>query len=182
MSTTIVTEIPVGTTYVADQLHSSVGFSVRHMAVGTFRGAFGSFDATLTQTESGLELAGTVDVASVDINDENLNAHLQSPDFFDAERAPQLLFRSVEIRRNGEELTLVGDLTIKGKTQRVEATGTIAGPAADPYGGERVGVELETAIDRTAFGLEWNAPLPGGSGFVLGNDVKLLVHLELVKA
>lgn len=169
------TLLPSGT-WTVDAVHSSVGFSVKHMVVANFRGGFGTFDVTL---EDG-ELRGTADVASVDVSEPNLNGHLLSPDFFDAERHPQLSFRSTGIRADGDALDIDGELTIRGVTRPVTITGRVDGPATHAFdGSERIGLELETVIDRTAFGLDWNAPLPSG-GFAVGNDVKLKAELELV--
>jgi polyisoprenoid-binding protein YceI len=169
------TDLPTGTWQV-DPVHSTVAFAVKHMLVANFRGGFDTFDVTLD--ENGLR--GTVDVASVDVSEPNLNGHLLAPDFFDAERNPQLSFRSTAIHVSGEVLDIDGELTLKGVTQPVKITGTVSGPVTHPADGSpRLGLELETVIDRTAFGLNWNAPLPNG-GFAVGNDVKLLVELELV--
>lgn len=167
--------LPTGTWQV-DPVHSTVGFSVKHMVVANFRGGFDTFDVTLD--EAGLR--GTVDVASVGVSEPNLNGHLLSPDFFDAERHPKFSFRSTDVRAAGGTLGVDGELTIKGVTRPVTITGTITGPATHAFdGSERLGLELETVVDRTAFGLDWNAPLPSG-GFAVGNDVKLKAELELV--
>jgi polyisoprenoid-binding protein YceI len=168
------TDLPTGTWNV-DAVHSSVGFSVKHMVVANFRGGFGIFDVTLDAEG----LRGTVDVATVDVSEPNLNGHLLSPDFFDAERHPQLTFRSTAIRVDDGTLDIDGELTIKGVTRPVAIKGTITGPATHAFdGSERIGLELETVVDRTAFGLDWNAPLPSG-GFAVANDVKLKAELEL---
>ena len=171
---TLTTQLPAGT-WTLDKVHSHAGFSVKHMGVATFRGSFTDFDATLADDR----LVGVVCVESIDVRDENLRAHLLSPEFFDAENTPEIRFESVALRGTDAQLVVEGDLTIKGVTQRVEGTGSISAPHANISGGESVGIELETIVDRTAFGLDWNAPLPKG-GFALGNDVKLSVHLELV--
>jgi polyisoprenoid-binding protein YceI len=169
------TDLPTGTWQV-DPVHSTLAFSVKHMVVANFRGGFDTFDVTLD--ENGLR--GTVDVASVTVSEPNLNGHLLSPDFFDAERSPQLSFHSTAIRVSDVELDIDGELTLKGITRPVKITGTVSGPVTHPFdGSSRLGLELETIIDRTAFGLDWNAPLPTG-GFAVGNDVKLLAELELV--
>jgi len=175
------TQLPVGT-WKLDPTHSSASFAVKHMVVATFRGSFESFDATLTVGEDGAaELAGTVDANSIAVKDENLQAHLGSPDFFDTERYPQLRFASSSIRREGDELVVDGQLTIKGNTQALEARGTITDPHETLGGAVKIGLTLETVIDRTLYGLEWNAPLPKG-GFALANEVKLTVELELAQA
>jgi polyisoprenoid-binding protein YceI len=176
---TVEQAIPTST-WKSDPVHSSVGFSVRHMAVGRFRGQFGDYDVTLHSNDGELAIEGRVNVASLDIKDENLYPHLLSPDFFDAERHPELTFKSVAVRQDGEQLVVEGDLTIKGVTQRVEGRGTLTGPTTDIGGNERIGLELETTVDRTAYGLDWNAPLPSG-GVAVSNDVKLEIALELAR-
>lgn len=171
--------VPTGT-YRSDPIHSTVGFSVRHMVVGRFRGLFKDYDVVVRSDEGQLSIEGRVVVPSIDIADENLYPHLLAPDFFDAERNPEIAFRSTSVRQDGDQITVDGDLTIKGVTQRVEGRGTIVGPATDLGGNEKLGLELETTVDRTAYGLDWNAPLPSG-GVAVGNDVKLEISLELVR-
>jgi polyisoprenoid-binding protein YceI len=174
------TKLPVGT-WKLDPTHSSANFAVKHMVVATFRGRFENIDATLTVGEDGAgQLIGTVDAGSIVVKDENLQAHLGSPDFFDTERYPELRFASKAIRRDGEELVIDGELTIKDHTHAVEARGTITDPHETLGGAIKIGVTLETVIDRTQFGLEWNAPLPKG-GVAVSNDVKLTVELELAQ-
>ena len=119
-------------------------------------------------------------VDTVVVKDENLVAHLQSPEFFDAEQYPRITFESSDIAIEDGAVTVTGDLTLKGHTERVTATGAIVGPVEDPFGNTKVGLQLETVVDRTKFGLNWNAPLPKG-GFMLANDVTLSVDLELVQ-
>jgi polyisoprenoid-binding protein YceI len=172
--------LPTGT-WNLDAIHSQVGFAVEYMA-GTFRGSFSPAEARLEVGEDGSAvLTGAAPVAGVKVQDDNLTAHLQAPDFFDLERAPEIGFRSTEIRRDGDEVTIAGDLTIKGITQPIEARGTISDPADDAYGGVRFGLELEATVDRTKFGLNWNNPLPNGQPS-LANDVTLTAELHLVKA
>jgi polyisoprenoid-binding protein YceI len=174
------TKLPVGT-WKLDPVHSSASFAVKHMVVATFRGRFENLDATLTVGEDGAgELVGTVDAGSVVVKDENLQAHLGSPDFFDIERYPELRFASTAIRRDGEELVVDGELTIKDHTHAVEARGTITDPHETLGGAVKIGLTLETIVDRSQFGLEWNAPLPKG-GVAVANDVKLTVELELAQ-
>ena len=174
----IATALPAGT-YTSDPVHSSTAFAVKHM-LATFRGSFAAFDAQLTVDEHGrAKLVGSVPVDTVVVKDENLGAHLQSPEFFDAEQHPRIVFDASEIAFDGPSVTVTGDLTIKGHTERVTATGSIVGPIEDPFGNTKVGLQLETVVDRTKFGLNWNAPLPKG-GFMLANDVTLSVDLEFV--
>jgi polyisoprenoid-binding protein YceI len=176
---TTATAIPAGT-YTADPVHSTAGFAVKHM-LATFRGSFATINATVTVDEDGsATLTGSVPVASVVVKDENLVAHLQSPEFFDAEQYPEIRFDSVELTVDGPVATLTGDLTLKGHTERVTAEGSVVGPIEDPFGNTKLGLQFETVVDRTKFGLNWNAPLPKG-GFMLANDVTLSVDLELVQ-
>jgi len=172
MTTSELQTVPAGT-WSVDRVHSTIGFSVEYMA-GTFAGTFSDFDVSVTDGV----LDGTAKVASIQVKDPNLEAHLQSPDFFDAERYPELAFVSKSIERSGDELTIRGDVTIKGHTEPVELTATITEPIADPYGGTRFGLKLETTIDRLAFGISWNNPLPSGEP-ALSNDVVLSADLQL---
>ena len=123
---------------------------------------------------------GQVTLGSIVVKDENLAGHLQSPDFFDTERTPNITYVPKAIRRTGDEVVVGGELTIKGHTHPVEARGTITDAHVALGDVEKIGLELEAVIDRTKFGLEWNAPRPKG-GFALANDVKLIVELELAK-
>src|SRR2546421_9065406 len=162
--------LPTGT-WQLDPVHSSIGFEIDYM-VGTFRGQFRDATATLVAADDAATLTGTARVEGVDVKDENLAAHLQSPEFFDAERHPELTFASRELVREGNELEARGEITIKGVTRPVELAGTITDPIVDPYGRERIGVAVSGTVDRTAFGIDWNAPLPSGEP-ALANEVKL---------
>jgi len=168
------TALPTGT-WTLDPVHSTIGFELPYLA-GTFRGQFKDVDARLTET--GIE--GAARVASVDVKDENLSAHLQSPDFFDAERHPELSFASREVEVAGENVTVRGELTIRGTTKPVVLTGTVSGVVADAYGNDRVSVNLATTVDRTEFGLNWNMPLPSGEP-ALANEVGLNAELYFVR-
>src|SRR6266516_3767665 len=171
--------IPAGV-WKSDPVHSQVGFAVKHMVVATFRGTFTDFAVTLANEDGEPSLYGAVRTDSVQVRDENLNGHLLSPDFFDSERYPEITFTSTGIHADGTDLVVDGDLTIKGTSKAVEAHGQISGPVAHPAGGERIGIDLETQVDRTEFGLNWNAPMPSG-GVAVQNEVTLTVHLELAK-
>src|SRR3954471_2717438 len=172
------TAVPTGT-WKADPTHSAVGFAVKHMAVGSFKGGVNEFDAKL---ENG-GLSGTAKVASVNVKDEQLNGHLQSPDFFDAERFPEITFKATELTRGADDtVSGKGELTIKGTPQPITLAGSIApAPSIDPFGRERLGLRLETTVDRTQYGVSWNAPNQSGGGDYLGNDVKLIAELAFVK-
>ena len=172
---TVDTQVLPSGTWRVDKVHSSIGFGVGYMA-GTFHGTFSDFDAVVADGV----LNGSAKVASVQVNDENLAAHLQSPDFFDAQAHPELTFTSKAISRDGDRVTIDGEITIKGHTEPVEISGVISGPLNDPYGGERVGFKLETTVDRTKFGVDWNNPLPSGEP-ALSNEVTITAELQLSK-
>jgi len=174
MSTVDTHVLPTGTWQV-DKVHSSIGFAVDYMA-GTFHGTFSEFDAAVTDGV----LSGSAKVASVQVKDENLAAHLQGPDFFDAQTHPELAFTSNAIRRDGDRVTIDGEITIKGHTETAEITGEISDPIADPYGGERFGLTLQTVVDRDTFGVSWNNPLPSGEP-ALSNEVAITAELQLSK-
>jgi polyisoprenoid-binding protein YceI len=157
-------------------VHSAIGFSVPYV-VASFRGSFEEVDATLVDGK----LSGTAKVASVDVKDDDLAAHLMSAEFFDADNHPEITFRSDEIEIDGDKVQIDGELTIKGVTQAVHATGTAEGPTEDFSGNTRLGLTLEASIDRTAFGVSWNAEMPSG-GPALSDDVELTVELEFVRA
>ena len=173
------TDTIAGHTWALDPVHSQAEFSVRHMAVATFKGTFSSIEASLSETDGEISITGTVHPGDIVVKDENLFGHLQSPEFFDSEKFPDLTFASTSVKRDGEKLEVEGNLTMKGVTQPVTATGHMTDPTEDAMGNLKVGVGLETKVDRTIFGISWNAPLPKG-GFAVSDEVKLSVQLEFV--
>ncbi len=181
MSSTITAQqtLPVGS-WTLDPVHSQVGFAVRYH-VGTFRGSFAPVAATLEVAEDGsATLDGSVGVAGVKVQDENLAGHLQSPDFFDVERAPEISFHSTSIRAVGDGLEVEGELTLRGMTLPVTARGRV-GEQREYMERPYFGLELQATIDRTQFGLNWNNPLPNGDQ-ALANDVKINAELYLTRA
>jgi polyisoprenoid-binding protein YceI len=167
-------------TWQLDPVHSTVGFEVAYLA-GTFRGEFQEVSAEFTLDGERAQLEGTARVASVDVKDENLATHLQSPEFFDAERHPELRFTANDIDLTRSVIDGPGEITIKGVTHPVDITGTVGEPMVDPYGSERFGLQLSAALDRTAFGLNWNNPLPNGEP-ALANDVRIVTDLQFVRS
>jgi polyisoprenoid-binding protein YceI len=172
--------IPAGT-YNVDPAHSNVGFEVRHMGIATVRGAFRKFQGTIDANGEAPALDGTVEVASIDSGDPQRDAHLVSPEFFDAESHPQITFRSAAEPTDGNHIRLTGEITIKGITQPLELAGVLAEGGTDPWGHERIGLELSGGIDRREFDLKWNQTLPNGN-LLVANEVKLLVSVSAVKA
>lgn len=173
---TDVTQDRLAGTWTFAPVHSAATFAVKYL-VAPFRGEFTEIEAQLADGR----LTGAVSVASIAVKDENLAAHLQGPDFFDAEQHPQVTFASDRLDIDGDRVTLTGELTMKGVTKPVTATGTLNGPTEDFMGNTRLGLSLEATVDRTAYGVSWNAPLPKG-GDALGNEVTIAVELEFHRA
>jgi polyisoprenoid-binding protein YceI len=176
MSTTTPTRLDG--TYTADPVHSSFGFAVRYQGVSLFRGTLSDVEAALADGK----LTGAAKVESISIRTpEQFRAHVLGAEFFDVENHPEVTFTSTNIdTREDGTATVAGELTIKGITHPVEATGTWVAPAADAFGNSRGHLQLEAQIDRTKWGIEWNMALPSG-GKVLANDVTLSVDLSLVE-
>ena len=177
MSTTetTTTGVPTGA-WQLDPVHSSIGFAVKHSGVMTFRGTFDEYAAELVDGR----LEGTAKVASVRVDEPQLAGHLQTPDFFDAELHPELRFVSSALERDGDRVSIAGDLTLRGATHPVELTGTINGPIADAYGKQRLGLELETTVNRRDYGIDWGMELPSGEP-MLADDVVITADLALVQ-
>ena len=168
----------LSSTYNADPVHSSFGFAVRYQGVSLFKGTLG--DVTASVDDGRLE--GTAKVESISIRTpEQFRQHVLSAEFFDAANHPDVSFTSsdLDLREDGTAV-VAGELTIKGITRPVEATGTWIAPAADAFGNTRGHVNLEAVVDRTEFDMNWNMALPSG-GNVLANDVTLTVELSLVE-
>ena len=175
---TVAQQVPAGT-YSVDPVHSSINFAITHNGVATFRSGFDAYEARLSGGEAP-KLEGTVDVASVKIDEEQLKGHLLSPDFFDASRYPQLRFSSSELNvADDGAVTLRGELEIRGEVREVEASGKFGQLGADLAGNARLGLSIAATVDRRNFGLDWNAELPKG-GNVLEYEVAINVELELV--
>jgi|SoiMethySBSTD1v2_1073268.scaffolds.fasta_scaffold12527_7 polyisoprenoid-binding protein YceI len=173
-----VTVIPAGT-WSIDPSWSALEFEVRKLGLVTVKGRVPGFTGAITGGETP-SVVGTVDATSITTFEADRDAHLQSPDFFDTQRYSELRFVSTSVEASDDEIVVHGDLTIKDVTKPVELRGTLSGPENDPWGNERIGLELSTTIDRTAFGLEWNAPLPGG-GFLLPADVALKAYFAATR-
>jgi polyisoprenoid-binding protein YceI len=179
VSTTETSAFAPAGTWRLDPVHSTVGFEIAYLA-GTFKGTFREVESTLDVSDAGAALSGAATVASVDVKDENLAAHLQSPDFFDAERHPELRFTAQQIALDGDTVSVDGEITIKGVTRPVRLTGTASSALNDPYGNERVGLALGATVDRTEFGIDWNMPLPTGAP-ALADEVTIVAELQFVK-
>ena len=170
-------------TWDIDASHSTVGFSVRHMMVSKVRGYFTKFEGVLVTAEdpANSTVEATIDMDSIDTRQEQRDAHIRSADFFDVGNHTVMTFRSTEVRTDGADWTVVGDLTIKGITQRVELEAEFGGQTIDAFGMTRAGFEAKGEISRKDFNITWNAPLQAAAGGVLVSDnVKILIDASFV--
>lgn len=174
-----VTEIPTGT-WAIDPVWSALEFEVRKLGLVTVKGRVLGFTGTIRGGDAPA-IEGAVDASTITTFDADRDGHMQSPDFFDTARHPELRFASTSFEADGDELVVTGDLTIKGVTKPVELRGSYGGTGVDPLGNDRIGIELEGTVDRRDFGLDWNLPLPAG-GFLLPNEVTLKATFAAVRA
>ena len=171
--------IPSGT-WSIDPVWSSLEFEVRKLGLIPIKGRAPGLSGTIEGGEFA-SIEGIVQASSITTFDETRDAHLQSPDFFDSERYPELRFESTSVVVEAAgKLVVAGDLTIKSIRKSIALRGTYLGAGADPWGNERIGLELEATVDRRDFGLNWNAPLPGG-GFLLPKDVALNAYFAATR-
>lgn len=172
-------------TWELDTAHAEVGFSAKHMMVTTVRGRFTDVAAEVHIDEEQPEQShvnATIQAASLATGDEQRDAHLKSPDFFDVEQYPLITFRSTRVRRTSDgEFELVGDLTVRDVTREITLKGDFAGPVTNPWGKRVVGFELDGEINREDFGLTWNVALESG-GVMVSKDIKVAIDLEVQSA
>ncbi len=169
-------------TYQVDPLHSTVGFSIRHLAINEVVGFFTNFTGTIeydAQTPEASKASGTVKVASVDTRVEARDKHLRSADFFEVEKYPDIKYETLSAKKVGDEWVVKGRFTLRGITREIDLKGTLSGPIKDPWGKTRIGLTAATTINRQDYGLKWSQKLDSG-GLVLGDLVKIELHLEAV--
>lgn len=167
-----------------DTSHTQLEFSAKHMMISTVRGRFTKFSGTVVIDAEHPEKStaeGAVEIASIETHDTSRDAHLRSADFFDAEKFPQMTFRSTRIFVVPDgEYRVTGDLTIRDVTRPVTFTVTDTGSAKDPWGNQRRAFSATATINRKDWGLNWNVALEAG-GFLVGEQVKLQIELELIQ-
>ena len=176
-------EVPAPGTYALDPTHSGVHFSVRHLMVSKTKGRFADFEGTVTIGDDPLDSSVDVEirVASIDTREDTRDAHLRSPDFFDAEAHPVITYRSTKVTPDGDSRWHVdGELTVRGVTVAVPLSVTFEGGTVDPWGNARIGFEAHTELDREAFGLTWNQALETG-GVLVGKVVKIDLEAEAIR-
>jgi polyisoprenoid-binding protein YceI len=170
-------------TWSFDNAHSSIGFSVRHLMISKVRGHFNQWGGTFDYDEEDptrSKLSVRIDAASIDTRDEKRDAHLRSPDFFDVEKFPELVFESRKIDRDGDDFVVTGDLTIHGVTRSVQLQVESLGRTKDPWGGERAGFSASATISRKDFDMHFNMPLEAG-GVVVGDKIEIGIEIEAVR-
>ena len=177
----IATRIPAGTWQV-DPNHSSIEFGIKHVLVTTVKGHFGEFTGHILVDEDGAAKAvGTIAATSISTNQGQRDEHLQSPDFFDAARFPELRFESSRIEHvEGNRFRVVGELAIKETTREIELDAEYTGTARDPYGRERIGLVLRGSVDPTDYGVDWNQELETG-GNLIGDRAEFTVNVSAIK-
>lgn len=164
-------------TWAIDPSHSEVGFSVRHLMVSKVRGALSGVAGTITVGESEVAVAATIDAATISTRDENRDGHIKSADFFDIENHPTWTFTSTGFEAKGNDITLTGDLTLRGVTKPVALEVEFVGVNTDPWGNTKAGFEAKGEINRKDFGVEWNAPLETG-GVLVGEKVSIELNIQ----
>ena len=182
--TSIAVPAATKTTWTIDAAHSHVEFAVKHLMISTAKGRFGDVQGTVTADDTTFRDAVVdirIGVASVDTRQPDRDTHLRSADFFEADKFPTMTFKSTRVEpRNDDTLRVVGQLTIRGVSKEVVLTVTPEGLGRDPWGGERAGFSATAKINRRDFGLTWNQALEAG-GFVVGDEIKIALDVELVK-
>ncbi|AIE60154.1 YceI family protein [Bacillus methanolicus] len=172
------------TKWAIDTAHSSVEFSVKHMMIARVKGSFDNFSAAIEADPTDLTTANiefNVDAASINTRNNDRDAHLRSADFFDAEKYPSLSFKSTKIvKTDDDEYEVTGDLTIRGVTRQETFTVTFEGQGKDPWGNEKAGFSAEGKINRSDYGLTWNAALETG-GVLVGDQIKISLSIEAIK-
>ncbi len=166
-----------------DPAHTSVGFVARHMGLSKVRGRFTSFRGEIQGDPEDITSAKgrfEVDMASVTTGSEDRDAHLRSPDFFDVEKHPTMLFVSRSVERDGDDYKVLGDLTIKGESRPVELRYEHGGDTRDPFGNRKIGGSLTGTIKRSEWGLTWNVPLDTG-GWLVSDNVKLEIDVQVAE-
>jgi polyisoprenoid-binding protein YceI len=172
------------TVFDIDPSHSTVEFKVRHLGFSKVTGRFTKFSGTVDMQDDDLSTLSadvTIDASSITTGDEKRDQHLRSEDFFQVDEHPELSFRAENVKdASGDSFVIVGDLTMRGITERVEIEGDFLGTATDPWGGSRVGFQGSTKVNRKNFGLNWNQALEAG-GFLVGDTVEIMLDVQAVR-
>ena len=178
-------ETLVKTKWAIDPAHTEIQFKVKHLVISTVSGKFEKFDGSVYASStdfSDAEVDFYADVNTINTGQPDRDAHLKSPDFFDAANYPKLTFKSKSVKKTGDNTYIMtGDLTIRGTTKSVQLTVEYGGTTKDPWGNTKAGFEITGKINRKDFGLSWNAVTEAG-GLVVAEEVKLQLAVELAKS
>jgi polyisoprenoid-binding protein YceI len=173
----------VAATYNIDASHTTIGFAVKHMVVANVKGSFGEFSGTIeydADAPESMSASAVIQVASIDTKNADRDAHLRNEDFFDAGQFPEITFQTTSVSGTAPDITLTGDLTMKGVTKEISLPVELSGPITDPWGNERIGLSGETTINRKDFNINWSKTLDNG-GLVVADNVKLIIEIEGIK-
>jgi polyisoprenoid-binding protein YceI len=172
-------------TWTFDKAHSKISFGVSHVVISEVTGQFASYDGTVTTNGddfTNAKIDFSIDIGSIDTDNEQRDGHLKSPDFFDVEKYPAITFKSSAMKKTKEGMyQLKGDLTMHGVTKEVSLTAKYGGMVTDPYGNVKAGFKITGTIDRTEFGLKYNSMLDSG-GMMIGEEVAITCNVELIKS
>ena len=170
------------TKWVLDPAHSEITFKVKHLMISHVKGAFKTFDASIDGEDfRSSNFNVTIDTGSISTNNDDRDAHLKSPDFFEVDQYPKITFVSKSLKKDDDdEFKLIGDLTIKGTNQEIKLDTEFGGFMKDPYGNEKAGFSIKGKLNRKDFGLNWNAALEAG-GVMVGNEIKINAEVQFVK-
>lgn len=169
--------------YQVDPVHSTVGFSIRHLGISEVRGAFTNFTGKIAYDPAKPEefkASGTVEVASLNTGNDKRDGHLRSPDFFDAAKLPEIKFETTGIKKMDDEWVVTGQFTMHGVTKEIKLRGELSGPVQDPWGKQRIGLSATTKLNRLDYGIVWNKTLDKG-GVMIGEEVKISLNIEAVQ-
>jgi polyisoprenoid-binding protein YceI len=182
ISTSKSTLVPAGT-WTVDPIHSTVGFSVKHLGIATVRGKFEDFEGTLEIGDGDRTAVahGTVQGVSINTGDAGRDEHLRSADFFGVEQNPELRFQSTGIEQVDEDtFEIAGDLTMNGVTKTISLTAEVQGEETDPWGNERVALEVTGQLNRGDWNMTFNQAL-GSGNLLVGEKVKLQLDIAAIK-
>jgi polyisoprenoid-binding protein YceI len=168
-------------TYKVDPAHTTVTFSVRHLGINNVKGQFREFAGEILMDDGAVTGAsGTIQVKSLDTGVQKRDDHLRTADFFDAANYPTITFKTKRVEKNAGQIILVADFTMRGVTRELRLPAKLSGPAKDPWGGERIGLEAKTKLNRKDYGIKYHKALETGV-LEVGEEVELEINTEAIK-
>jgi polyisoprenoid-binding protein YceI len=169
-------------TYKIDPVHSSIGFSVKHLVISNVKGKFNEFSGVVELDNGAIKSAnGTIQTKSIDTGVAQRDSDLRSANFFDVQKYPTITFQGKRVEKKGDQFLLIGDYTMHGVTKELTLPVTVSGPVKDPWGNSRIGLEARTKVNRKDYGMTYNKVLEAG-GLMVGDEVQIDINAEAVKA